>query len=153
MQDGTKRMASQSNPNSFGERLTAAIDNAGVKQTKLAEELEVSPNTICNWKRGACLPRHRHLEPLSIALGMSIAELTGNALEAQEQTTDNAAPSGQSAEVVDRLAQLDLLDALGALRQSRPQLRQLADAIPDLMDLLAEAQRQAHDGRNPGRSL
>lgn len=146
-------MTGPSNPNSFGERLTAAIDDAGIKQTKLADELGVSPNTICNWKRDVCLPRHQHLEPLSSALGISITKLAGNALEAEEQTTDKADPSSQSAQVVDRLAQLNLLDALEALRQSRPQIRQLADAIPDLMDLLAEAQRQARGGENPRRPL
>lgn len=138
-------MTAASNPSLFGERLTAAIKQTGIKQTKLAKELGVSPNTICNWKSGAYLPRHRHLELLSSALGTSISKLAGDASEADEQTGDHGGTAMRSAQVVDRLAQLDLLDALEAIRQSQPQIRQLADAIPDLMDLLTEAQRQARD--------
>lgn len=118
-----------------------AIYDSGLSQAKLAEAVGVSQNTISNWKRGTYLPRHQHLTSLAEHLGVSVSSLTGeDDLAPQPSNQPELSATDDETEMARRLADLDLLGALEVLRDAQPQLQQLAEAIPDLIQVLATAE-------------
>lgn len=135
-------MDSGKTPSSFGDRLSVAIDNAGIKQVHLAKELKVSPNTVSSWKRGRHHPHHQRLAELAQALGTEVAVLAG---EKPERGAGAGRGSTSEEEISSRLAERDLLGALKVLQEAQPQLHRLADAIPDLVDLLSTASERGQD--------
>jgi transcriptional regulator with XRE-family HTH domain len=122
--------------NPFGRRLAEAIERSGRRQTALAECLGVSANTICNWKRGDSTPRIEQLEPLARFLGVSEAWLLGHT---NREIAEDGGVTGS------RLADADLLGVLAALEGAEPQLRELVESIPRLI----EAVRGPHGASRP----
>ena len=64
-----------------GQTIKALREKKGITQLKLAEMLSVSDKAVSKWETGKGLPDITLLEPLSSALGVSVAELmNGNAI-------------------------------------------------------------------------
>lgn len=61
-----------------GEKLAAARKKAGLSQTKLAEQLDVSFQAISLWERDESLPDTGHLVKLAKKLELSLDSLLGN---------------------------------------------------------------------------
>jgi transcriptional regulator with XRE-family HTH domain len=93
----------------------------------LAGRASVAPQTIGNWREGKNEPNLSQLRRVSTALGVSIASLVG------EEAEKRSRPREPDRELVERLAELDLLSTL----------RTLERATPQLLDLLATAERRA----------
>lgn len=60
---------------STGERIKAARNKAGLKQSELAEKLGVAVITIGQYERGKRQPRLEQLRRIAIALGTTVSEL------------------------------------------------------------------------------
>jgi transcriptional regulator with XRE-family HTH domain len=117
--------------NLFGERLSEAIERSGKSQTALAAALGVTPNTICNWKRGASTPRLESLRSLSDLLDVRSGWLMGS--EPQSK------PSSSTPERLTADEDPGLLNALAALEGAEPQLRELVDSIPRLIEAVRDS--------------
>lgn len=61
----------------------------GLSQEKLAEQINVSRQTISNWELGETMPNPEQLKLLSKALGMSIDNLVGNDNSTKESSKIN----------------------------------------------------------------
>jgi transcriptional regulator with XRE-family HTH domain len=137
------RMPSQKTSKAFREQLEAALDDAkrrGLSNREVATRSGVCANTICNWKRGTS-PRQAELIAVCKTLEIPVAQL----IDGGAKGAGHQAPSPQSAtnELAKYLNNPELINALQKLREAQPHMQQLAAAIPDLMDALSEAQRQA----------
>ena len=65
----------------LGENLARARERLGMTQEELAEQLDVSFQTVSNWERGENLPDVMHLAQAAKVLGVSIDSLTSPVLE------------------------------------------------------------------------
>lgn len=59
----------------IGERIQTARKNAGMKQSELAEKLDVAVITIGQYERGKRRPRYEQLQRIAVALGVNWTEL------------------------------------------------------------------------------
>lgn len=110
---------------SFSERLVSALDNSSISRAELARRLEVSPNTVSNWTTGKFQPSAELIGPLADALGVAPGALLGAAV---------SSPLDELQALVARIAALE------------PQVKAIADATPDLLELLADARRAIEAG-------
>lgn len=65
----------------FGETLRKNRKLRNFSQEQLAEAMNVTRQTISNWETGAVVPSANRLQQLSAVLGISAAELLGEAAE------------------------------------------------------------------------
>lgn len=73
----------------FGDRLMAAREAAGIKRKKLAQQIGVKPSTLRNWEDDRSEPRANRLTVLSGILGVSLVWLmTGEGAGPVEPETD-----------------------------------------------------------------
>ena len=73
--------------NWFGSRVKNYRERAGLSQLKLAEEMEVSLQTVRDWERGEKYPHLRRLLGLARVLGVEVGQFfpsTGFAYEVRE---------------------------------------------------------------------
>lgn len=108
----------------FASRLNAAMKRRDVSHRRLAEEAGTSKQSVTNWTQGRHEPGLPQVRRLSAALGVSVAYLVGE----EDLPKASWSPAEKLAE---RLAQLKLEDPV----------RSLSESGPELMDLLAEAER------------
>lgn len=108
----------------FASRLNAAMKRRDVSHRRLAEEAGTSKQSVTNWTQGRHEPGLPQVRRLSAALGVSVAYLVGE----EDLSKVSRSPAEKLAE---RLAQLKLEDPV----------RSLSESGPELMDLLAEAER------------
>ncbi|MFT7107911.1 MAG: transcriptional regulator with XRE-family HTH domain [Yoonia sp.] len=75
----------------FGDRLAAAREAAGLSQTSLASKLGVKPSTVESWENDAKEPRANRLQMISGILGVSMSWLltgAGEGPEAPDEAND-----------------------------------------------------------------
>lgn len=77
-----------------GTRIRAARKRAGLSQSQLAVESQVSQPTVANWENGSHAPRHMALGKIANALGTSPAWLlgAGSVASSNTATASPAAP-------------------------------------------------------------
>lgn len=112
----------------FGPRLRRLLDDRELRASELARRVGVSANSVSSWTCGRSLPSGERLPAVARALGIGVGELLGEVPEK---------PQTDAESVVYRLAQLEL----------GPTVRALASALPDLMAVLSEAERQVTESR------
>lgn len=135
-------MASTS-PTPFQERFQEVLDaarKAGSTQEQLASQIGCSKNMITHWKAGRHEPQHRHAEPISRMLGISVDEL----FKKPSETKRGLEPTDPN-DLLSRLAALELDAVLEKVQEAAPHLQQLHGSIPSLLDLLGEAKRQVDE--------
>ena len=114
-----------------GETIKALRKRAKLTQATLAARLEVTPQSISNWERGADEPSGAHILALADALAVSVEELY------RRKVSLLAAPAGPPD-----------LESLKSLLRPAFELRGLsADQARDLVEALIEESRTP-----PGRS-
>ncbi|SOC11814.1 helix-turn-helix domain-containing protein [Rhodobacter maris] len=59
----------------FGDRLAAAREAAGLSRSDLAEKLGALPEIYCSWEDDAAMPRANQIQMLSGMLGVSLSWL------------------------------------------------------------------------------
>ena len=69
----------------FGERIKEYRKNIGFTQSKLAERLGISEQSVSKWETGVTMPDITMLVPLSSVLGVSVDSLLGVATNADEE--------------------------------------------------------------------
>ena len=122
----------------LGGRISAAIEKCPLNQKQIAGRLDVSENTISNWKRGS-QPKARNLLALAEVIGIGPAELGGSAF-----LEKRAVRAGEMDASDDRSPrEEEFLEALAALRRAAPELRSLVSSLPTLLDALGEAEAEA----------
>ena len=77
----------------FRERLRELRAENAFTQKELAEKLNISKNTICEWEKGRCEPSIQNLEKMSIIFKCSIGYLVGSEDDFGIVQSQSAAPS------------------------------------------------------------
>ena len=95
--------AKQAALTALGERLRAARINAGLTQQKVAERLEVTPQSVRNWEAGRSEPAVKAVDTLAALYGVAPRQLTGQALDPRPENRDQ--PPDQRVDVEPRLLQ------------------------------------------------
>ena len=106
MERNSRKVASaakQAALTALGERLRAARINAGLSQQKVAERLEVTPQSVRNWESGRNEPSDEALEKVAALYGILPSQLTGQATEARPESEGQ--PPDQRVDVEPRLLQ------------------------------------------------
>jgi transcriptional regulator with XRE-family HTH domain len=118
MQDGTDDTDWYSEGTAtFGDRLAAARDAAGLKQKDLAQRVGIKTGTLRNWEEDLSEPRANRLSILAGILGVSLSWLlTGEG-------------EGVLAPLEDEVIAPDLSAILTDLRAVRAQMAQAADRV------------------------
>jgi len=104
----------------FGDRLAAARDGAGLTQSDLAKRLGVKKATLDDWENDLKEPRANRLSMLSGLLGVSLSWLLtgeGDGVDAPEEEV---------------LADPDALAILTEIRALRVQIKQNAETLAQL---------------------
>lgn len=101
-------------------------------QAELAGELNVSQNTVSNWATGRFRPSAARIGPLAKALNTSPSALFG-----YEDTVSTAPGTPTHAEADALIARIAALE---------PQVRSMAEATPDLLEVLDAVRRRLRDG-------
>ena len=105
----------------FGDRLAAAREGAGLKQSDLAKKLGVKTSTLSDWENDLKEPRANRLSMLSGMLGISLSWLlTGDG--------EGVAAPTEGAEDLDK----DTLAILTEIRALRTQIKQNAETLAQL---------------------
>lgn len=105
----------------FGDRLAAAREGAGLKQAELAKKLGVKTKTLADWENDIKEPRANRLSMLSGMLGISLSWLlTGEG--------EGVAAPMEGETQVDQ----DTLAILTEIRALRTQISQNADTLAQL---------------------
>ena len=105
----------------FGDRLAAAREGAGLKQSDLAKKLGVKTSTLSDWENDRKEPRANRLSMLSGMLGISLSWLlTGEG--------EGVAAPTEGAEDLDK----DTLAILTEIRALRTQIKQNAETLAQL---------------------
>ncbi|MFT6075666.1 MAG: transcriptional regulator with XRE-family HTH domain [Yoonia sp.] len=101
----------------FGDRLAAAREAAGLSQTSLADKLGVKPGTMESWENDAKEPRANRLQMISGILGVSMSWLLTGA--------------GDGPEAPDEVNELssDVLDLLAEMRALRSQIMHSSEKL------------------------
>ncbi|MHA6326769.1 helix-turn-helix domain-containing protein [Roseivivax sp. CAU 1753] len=104
----------------FGDRVSAAREAAGMTADSLARRLGVKLKTLQNWENDLSEPRANKLSMMSGLLNVSmIWLLTGEGEGVSVQESDSAAP-------------MDLRDAINELRAIRTDMKALAERAGQL---------------------
>lgn len=90
----------------FGDRLAAAREGAGLSQTSFAEKLGVKQTTVECWENDTKEPRANRLQMMSGLLGVSMSWLLTGAGDGPEAPDDAVILSG---DVQDLLAEMRVL--------------------------------------------
>ena len=117
----------------FGDRLQAAREAAGLSQESLAKRLGVKTKTLRNWEEDIAEPRANRLTMMAGVLGVSITWLLhgeGEGIDAPEET-----PSVDPG----------VLDLLGEVRALQVQMRGNAERLARLEKAL---RRKLNEGSN-----
>jgi len=104
----------------FGDRLAAAREAAGLKQKQLAQKIGVKPSTLRHWEEDLSEPRANRLSMLGGILGVSMGWLLNGEGEGLSAPEDNVGPP---TEVADLLTDLRLVRV--QLQQSNEKLAKL----------------------------
>jgi len=104
----------------FGDRLAAAREDAGLRQNELAKRLGVKTSTLVDWENDLKEPRANRLSMLSGMLGISLTWLLTGKGEGVEVPQEDI--------VVDQ----DTLTILTEIRALRTQITQNADTLAQL---------------------
>lgn len=104
----------------FGDRLAAARDAAGLSQKELAAQIGVKTAVIRAWEDDVKEPRANRLQMLSGMLGISLSWLLTGAGEAPVMPEDDAAISA------------DVSELLAEMRALRVQVTQTGERIAQL---------------------
>ncbi len=111
----------------FGDRLAAAREAAGLSQAAFASKLGVKPGTMTSWENDLKEPRANRLQMMSGILGVSMSWLltgSGNGPDAPDDAT----------ELSD-----DVLDLLAEMRALRSQIAQSGEKLGRLEKRLRAA--------------
>ena len=111
----------------FGDRLAAAREAAGLSQKDLAKKLGVKAGTLRNWENDLSEPRANRLSMLSGLLGVSLSWLLSG-------EGDGIDPPGYEVEVPE-----DITSILAELRGLRTESRLLTDRLGILEKRLRSA--------------
>jgi transcriptional regulator with XRE-family HTH domain len=119
-------------------RLQQARERRRLSQEELADKLGVHTMTVSKWERGATGLRGANLRKVAAALGVSVAELTGEQEDrAPAPAAEGGLPSQDLAEELRRLSEADMDE-----QQKTWRLEALAAAFR--ADALREAERAAN---------
>ena len=114
----------------FGDRLAAAREQAGLSQEKLAVRLGVKPVTLAAWEEDRKEPRANRLTMLAGMLGISLSWL---------MTGEGEGPDGsEDAEITPEIA-----DILAQMRKARVEIARANDRIARLEKQLRKAMLSA----------
>ena len=72
--------------NLFKTKLQAIMKERHLSQAEIAEMAKCSQNTVSKWLNKNCLPNIRYVEPLAKALKLTIGDLIGSDLSADNFT-------------------------------------------------------------------
>jgi len=129
----------------FAELLDAELKKRRMSGRALAEAMDINKMTVVRWRSGTHEPRHASIRAVASTLGIPVSNLfdgkaEGAALEAAsaEETPQAAASvADEPAELIDRIAALDLETKVENLQQ----------VVPDLMQVLADARAYTRQRR------
>lgn len=114
----------------FGDRLAAAREQAGLSQEKLAVRLGVKPVTLAAWEEDRKEPRANRLTMLAGMLGISLSWL---------MTGEGEGPDGsEDTEITPEIA-----DILAQMRKARVEITRANDRIARLEKQLRKAMQSA----------
>lgn len=111
----------------FGDRLAAARDAAGLSQAAFAGKLGVKPSTMASWENDLKEPRANRLQMMSGILGVSMSWLLTGAGDGPEAPDDTPGLSD------------DVLDLLAEMRALRSQIAQSGEKLGRLEKRLRAA--------------
>jgi transcriptional regulator with XRE-family HTH domain len=100
----TGRPSQRPRPPSFGDRLHALRESAGLSQQQLAEKVRTSQRTISYWERSPVALRPDQLLTLAQALNISVEELVGDTHGRTRQR--GTGPAGKLKQVFDAASKL-----------------------------------------------
>jgi transcriptional regulator with XRE-family HTH domain len=104
----------------FGDRLTAAREQASLSQTELARKLGVKKSTLVSWEDDLNEPRANRLQMVSGMLGVSLKWLlTGEGDDVEVQADPSATDQALLSEIREIHAQLDTATKRLALLEKR----------------------------------
>ena len=104
----------------FGDRLTAAREQASLSQAELARKLGVKKSTLVSWEDDLNEPRANRLQMLSGMLGVSLKWLlTGEGDDVEVQADPSATDQALLSEIREIHAQLDTATKRLALLEKR----------------------------------
>ncbi|MGB3315968.1 MAG: helix-turn-helix transcriptional regulator [Albidovulum sp.] len=112
----------------FGDRLAAAREAAGLSQAELAQRLGVKTRVVEHWEADAKEPRANRLQMLAGMLGVSLMWLLtgeGDGVEMTEEGDDSAEIKGVLAEIREVRAAMTVMT--GRLGRLEKKLRQGLD--------------------------
>lgn len=112
----------------FGDRLAAAREQAGMTQAVLAKRLGVRLATLRNWENDMSEPRANRLSMLAGVLSVSMRWLiNGEGEEGVEAPTESAPPGGDISELLVEMRALraDMLDKAEQMGRLEKRLRRL----------------------------
>ena len=115
----------------FGDRLAAAREAAGLSQTSIAVKLGVKPDTMESWENDAKEPRANRLQMISGILGVSMSWLltgSGEGPDAPDEANDLSS---------------DVLDLLAEMRALRSQIMHASEKLGRLEKRLRTALKVA----------
>lgn len=91
------------------EKIKALCKEKGTSMYKLEKELNLGNGTIGKWGKNGRVPNYANLSAVASALGVTVAELTGEADEKgikNSPSTDHSAEAALDEELIRRLALL-----------------------------------------------
>lgn len=104
----------------FGDRLTAAREQASLSQAELARKLGVKKSTLVSWEDDLNEPRANRLQMVSGMLGVSLKWLlTGEGDDVEVQADPSATDQALLSEIREIHAQLDTATKRLALLEKR----------------------------------
>lgn len=104
----------------FGDRLTAAREQANLSQAELARKLGVKKSTLVSWEDDLNEPRANRLQMVSGMLGVSLKWLlTGEGDDVEVQADPSATDQALLSEIREIHAQLDTATKRLALLEKR----------------------------------
>jgi transcriptional regulator with XRE-family HTH domain len=102
----------------FGDRLTAAREAAGMDQATMAERVGVELQTLQNWEDDLAEPRANRLQMMAGILGVSITWL----LSGEGEGVESPAPDSDEADVDAKAVLTELRDLRWAFTQKAEQV-------------------------------
>ena len=111
----------------FGDRLAAARETAGLDQKGLAAKLGVKPGTVLAWENDLKEPRANRLQMMAGILGVSMSWLLTGEGEGVDAPGDQEVLGG------------DVVDILSEIRSLRGQISQSAEKLARLEKRLRAA--------------
>mgnify|MGYP001793684065 CR=1 FL=1 len=105
------------NTATFGDRMAAARERAGLSQVQLAKQMGVKHSTVRNWEEDLSEPRANKLQMMAGVLGVSLSWLL---------TGDGDGPDGP---IDDLELSADVSDVLVELRTLKGELTRTADRL------------------------